>query len=645
MSALAGVLEFGATAGEHRLVERITAAMARNGPDGIAHWHRGPVSLGHCMLRTTPQAAAEVQPLQDESSGLVLVLDGRLDNRAELARNLRARGVSLRTDTDAELVLRAHQEWGSEAPRQLLGDFAYAVWDMKEQVLFCATDPMGACPIFYARTDRRFAFASMDEALLVVHGVDAAPNDHLIAHVLVPDYIPEDQSATWLQCVSNLPPGHFMTVTAAGDCNVTAYFRFRPGEGLAFDSSAEAQEAFKGIFGLAVRDRLRSSGPIAQMLSGGLDSASIHAMAVQELGTSNSVQTYSVISDKPETCIETVCIQSMVAGDSAHFVSLPSLIGQLSQTDLADELWSAAHPRDNSLPLPALMCLGARRDGHRVMLHGVSGDVTQHAPNRYIARVMQQRHWNAAWMECKAASEHHTYLRGTAPWTLFVANAATAFVPGSIKASAHRWRPRVSPLRDSLINPDFARRLSLATRLESQDELAWSSRRSTSSIQEQQAMFLNGRTGLSLGLSGYSRLGKRFGVDLRDPWGDQRVVQFFLDLPLNYKIHDGWTKHIVRHSFESLPPVVRWRVGKEHLGWKLVDRLVDGTRDFLKGLFEEDLQMLSPYIDVKAARQRIQRQLETSDEDLSAAQDKKIVYELAGLILWMKRLPKSAEFR
>ena len=146
-------------------------------------------------------------------------------------------------------------------------------------------------------------------------------------------------------------------------------------------------------------------------------------------------------------------------------------------------------------------------------------------------------------------------------------------------------------------------------------------------------MFLNGPTGASLGLSGYSRLGKRYGMELRDPWGDQRVVQFFLDLPLKYKVHGGWTKYLVRNSFGSLPPVVRWRVGKEHLGWKFVDRLVDDTQDFLSELFAKDLQMLDPYIDVKAARKRIERH------------DKQFVYDMAGLILWMKRLPKSNEFR
>jgi asparagine synthase (glutamine-hydrolysing) len=633
MSALAGVLEFGTAASEHRTVEAITAAQAHSGPDGIAHWHGRPMALGHCMLRTTPEAQLEVQPLRDETSGLVLVFDGRLDNRADLASKLAAQGARSRSDTDAELVLRAHEQWGHDAPRRLLGDFAYAIWDENRQALFCATDPMGACPLFYARTDRRFAFASMDEALLVVPGVDANPADHLIAHLLVPGYLPEDRSATWLQHVKSLPAGHSMTVTAAGNCEVTCYSSFKPGEELRFASHEEAKDAFMKVFGMAVRDRLRSSGPVAQMLSGGLDSASIHEMATQVVGTAHSLQTYSTIYDDPQSCIETACIQSMVAGPSAHFVSLPSLQGPLGEADLARELWGGAHPRENSIPLPALMCLAASRNGHRVMLHGVTGDVAQAVPNRYIADVMKHGHWNEAWTECKAASEHHSYLRGTSPWKLFAANAATAFVPGSIKASAQRWRPRASPLRNSAINRDFARRLSLAELLDSRDQRETSSRQFNSSVQEQQAMFLNGRTGPSLGLSGYSRLGKRYGMELRDPWGDQRVVQFFLDLPLKYKVGEGWTKHLVRDSFASLPPVIRWRVGKEHLGGKLVDRLVDGTRNFLLDLFAKDLQMLEPYIDVKAARERIEQQ------------DKQFVYEMAGLILWMKRLPKPGEFR
>ena len=647
MSALAGVLEFGTAASEHRTAEAMTAALSRNGPDGMAHWHGGPIALGHCMLRATLEAAREFQPLHDERSGLVLVLDGRIDNRAQLTRSLAAQGTCLRSDTDAELVLRAHERWGPETPLRLVGDFAYAIWDEKRRVLFCATDPIGACPFFYARTDRCFAFASSDEALLVVPGVDATPNEELIAHLLVPDYIPEDRAGSWLKQVKTLPAGHSMTITAAGTCEVTPYFRFRSREKLCFASAEEAQEAFREIFGVAVRDRLRSSGPVAQMLSGGLDSASIHATVGQLHGMHSGklLQTYSVVSDDTQSCLETRCIQSMASGASGHFTSLPSMHGQLAESDLIDALWGEAHPRDNSIPLPVLMCLAASRNGHRVMLHGVTGDVTQHAPNRYIADVMRQGHWNAAWMECKAASDHHTYLRGTEPWRLFAANAATALTPGRIKTGFHRWRPLASPLQDSSINPIFARELSLAAKLQAQNELASSSRKFTSSTQEQHAMFLNGRTGPSLGLSGYSRLGKRYGMELRDPWGDQRVVQFFLDLPLKYKVHEGWTKYLIRRSFESLPPVVRWRVGKEHLGWKLVDRLVDVSKDFLRGLFERDLQMLAPYIEVDKARKRIQRQLDTSYQGFPAAQDKKFVFEMAGLILWIKRLSKSIEFR
>jgi asparagine synthase (glutamine-hydrolysing) len=111
----------------------MTSAMAYRGPDGIHHWVKGSVALGHCMLRTTPESLEEQQPLANEDESLVLVMDGRLDNREELQRAFRAHGINLRGQTDAELVLAAYQLWGEDSPNHLLGDFAYAVWDARRQ--------------------------------------------------------------------------------------------------------------------------------------------------------------------------------------------------------------------------------------------------------------------------------------------------------------------------------------------------------------------------------------------------------------------------------------------------------------------------------------------------------------------------------
>src|SRR5690348_15245366 len=104
MSGIAGVIRFDDAPVDAGLIERMTAAMAHRGPDGIQHWARGGVALGHCMMRTTPESLEEHLPLGNEDESVVLVMDGRVDNWEELRRDLIDRGAVLRTRADAELV-------------------------------------------------------------------------------------------------------------------------------------------------------------------------------------------------------------------------------------------------------------------------------------------------------------------------------------------------------------------------------------------------------------------------------------------------------------------------------------------------------------------------------------------------------------
>jgi asparagine synthase (glutamine-hydrolysing) len=111
MSGIAGIYYLDGRPVDRELLVRMTRVIARRGPDGIDHWIGGPVGLGHCMLHSTPESHYEKQPLLDETGHLCLTLDGRVDNRDALRSAIEARRFPLRSDTDAELVLRAYQCW------------------------------------------------------------------------------------------------------------------------------------------------------------------------------------------------------------------------------------------------------------------------------------------------------------------------------------------------------------------------------------------------------------------------------------------------------------------------------------------------------------------------------------------------------
>src|SRR5438105_3534458 len=114
MSGIAGIFNRDGQPVERSLLTRMTRVIAERGPHGVDHWIEGSIGLGFRMLETTPESLLERQVLLDDSGALCLVLDGRVDNRAELRAAMEARGIKLRSDSDAEYVLKAYQCWGEE---------------------------------------------------------------------------------------------------------------------------------------------------------------------------------------------------------------------------------------------------------------------------------------------------------------------------------------------------------------------------------------------------------------------------------------------------------------------------------------------------------------------------------------------------
>ena len=214
MSGIAGIIRFDGAPSEPALVEKMTSAMAHRGPDGARHWVSGSVALGQCMLRTTPESLEEAQPLANEDESLVLVMDGRVDNWEELRNELLSRGAVLRNRSDAELVLRSYETWGTRCLHHIDGDFALVVWDEHRRAAFCARDRLGNKPFHYHWDGRTFAFSSETHAVLALPWVRQEFNEGLLAEFLAFEWFTRDE--TFWKGVMRLPAAHCMESQAAG---------------------------------------------------------------------------------------------------------------------------------------------------------------------------------------------------------------------------------------------------------------------------------------------------------------------------------------------------------------------------------------------------------------------------------------------
>ena len=174
----------------------------------------------------------------------------------------------------------------------------------------------------------------------------------------------------------------------------------------------------------------------------------------------------------------------------------------------------------------------------------------------------------SAWRECRLAHEHHTYLRGMAIPQLLLRNAATAFAPSwlrAVRANLRHTAPFAATARtpfnriflDSLEIPKRRRLQALANARVDQSDWRGAHLRAAGQIRN--------------GLAGYDRTGAQIGIETRDPWGDRRVLDFFLALPLSLKVNKGRTKYLVRSTCApKLPDGVPWRNDKGHVDRKSV---------------------------------------------------------------------------
>ena len=563
-------------------LDPILALLERRGPDGTHRWADGPIALGHTSLATTPEALAEVLPLAEPDSGCTITADARLDNREQLIAAL-GLGGETRTIGDGELILRAYLRWGEECPTHLLGDFAFAIWDPRATRLFCARDHMGMRQLIYHYAPGRlFAFATEAEALVAHAGVPRRINEARIADFL-DDLEGIDFTSTFFEEVLRLPPAHTLTVDFSG-LSLRRYWTLSAGPELKLDSDEAYAEAFLNVFTEAVRCRLRSAGPVGSMLSGGIDSGSVAAIAARLLAAERRgpLQTFSAVGTDRESCVETRAIYAAakLPGLNAHFVDHARL------GNLCDELIGlsdGAEPFDSHMTLIRNVYLAAHQANIKVILDGAAGDLIL-APRNSIARWLRRgqiinalremrgeaRFWGPTWPKCQSLIK--------AAWA--------AFVPHPIR-KLRRWVMwRIEDQRigaDSLIAREFAAKINL-------NERRRTFRRHLpvggASDAEQRAQSIR-HPHLAAGRERYDRVASAVAIEPRDPFLDIRIVQFCLTLPWQQLQVDGWPKIVLRRAMrDRLPPTIIWRRGKQHLGWDFTQALFrgwDGWAEVLSG--------------------------------------------------------------
>src|SRR6185369_5358696 len=268
----------------HSMCER----MVHRGPDSEGLFVGNGVALGMRRLAIIDLVTGE-QPVFNEDRSVAVVLNGEIYNYRELRADLERRGHAFHSASDTEVLPHLYEEYGDAMTRELNGMFAFALWDAKRRRLLIARDRFGEKPVYWAVFDNTLLFASEPKVLLAHPAVKSSLNHQALRQYLSFDYVPAP--LTIYEGINKLPAAHTLTLEN-GKIETRAYWRVSYKTSEPVPSEAEAAEHLLELLAESVRLRLVSDVPLGVLLSGGVDSSTVAALAVR--ASSEAVKTFSI---------------------------------------------------------------------------------------------------------------------------------------------------------------------------------------------------------------------------------------------------------------------------------------------------------------------------------------------------------------
>lgn len=257
------------------LLKKMVEKLRHRGPDDDGYYLSSGVGLGHCRLSIIDLKSGH-QPMTNENETLWLVFNGAIYNYIELRNLLINKGHIFRSQSDTEVILHGYEEFGTQIVDHLEGMFAFALFDQKKEEMLLARDHFGIKPLYYALLDDFFIFASEIKALLLV--IEPSLNIQAFADYLTFQYVLGEK--TMFKNIYKLMPASYMTVKHGKIIGKKTYWKIQVNNlsrDLQPDIRHENEARLASLVEQSIRNQLRSDVPLGSHLSGGIDTAVIHA--------------------------------------------------------------------------------------------------------------------------------------------------------------------------------------------------------------------------------------------------------------------------------------------------------------------------------------------------------------------------------
>ena len=542
MSAIAGVWHLDRRPQAHSELSGMLDGLAMYGPDRRAAVDLGEVALGRCLLQVLPEDRNDRQPLVVIAEQSWLVADVRLDNREELIRRLGLHRGSALHESDSQLLAAAWRRWGEQCLQYLVGAFCFAVWDLRQRHLFLARDQVGYRPLFYHRSPRCLAFATMPKGLLRLPGLTTQLDEEQLALHLA--LARNASSRTFFVGIDRLPAGHYLHATPE-TVRVVEYWRPDDAPAIRFKRDQDYSDALRECLDVAVGTQLRATSDIATHLSGGLDSSSVAASAARTLAAQGRELLAFTSVPRPQFGQVSAGRFGDEGPAAASVAALHPNIRHMRVStagySLLDVISRNSRLDDRPVFNPANgMWLNAIRDiaqlrGTRVLLVGQGGNATlSYSGLDAFAEWFIRGHW---WKvaRCGTALVRNGYSR---PRTI-IGSCIRPWWPSALRSPF--TRQRVLPF--SLVHPDLVRRLRLWERTVIGTPVG-ADARASARLLIQRSESADVYTGARAGWQ----------VDERDPTRDRRIIEFCFGIPPEQFLVGGQTRALVRRAMRDRLP-------------------------------------------------------------------------------------------
>lgn len=504
----------------------MSQTLALRGPDASGSWLHRHALLGHRRLAILDLAGG-VQPMTYRCPGgaeVTLVYTGEVYNHPELRERLRACGHQFQTRSDTEVVLHAYLEWGEQCADHLTGMFAFAVFDSRDGHFLLVRDRLGVKPLYYARLGQGLLFGSEIKAILAHPDFTAQLDEVGLVDALS---LSRGTSRTALRGIDELAPGYRLSWRPNGLAKLDRYWQLQRREHR--DDAPGTVAQTRELLAKALGDQLHADVPVCSLLSGGLDSTILTAMAQQRLQAQQGGRVNSFSVD---------------------------FVGQAEQFQS-----DAFRPeRDQPYALAAAEHIGSR---HQTILID-NAELIDEAARRAVFRANDSAATfgdvdTSLYLLFKAIRAHSTVaISGEAADEVF-GGYAWFRDPQAIAAQQFPWLSRMQLLQPELINPDFNRLCDFASYQQSCYQQAVSQVEhlpgdSPHERRMRELCHLHLAHWLPILLERKDRLSMAASLEVRVPFTDHHLVEYVYNVPWAIKGKDGEEKWLLKQACTDLLP-------------------------------------------------------------------------------------------